>query len=226
MALLLLGGGPVYAQGSALQPAPPNDTTRGIPLDLHGESRFWIRGSSTVNTFTCTVDTVRGDGWLPDAASSVDAASRATSKAVVTVPVDRFDCDNDRMTRDLQETLRADVHPTIRFRLHDATIVSPPDTSGGWYRIEALGHLTVSGTERLVRVHAWGRPLHDSIYRVHGCKVIKMTYFGVEPPTKFFGAVKVHDAIRVHFDLIAEATRTASSTSPTLALTDPPSCGE
>lgn len=261
LCLLLVAGCPaaLQAQG-AFPPATPDtatpnaatpnaatpDTTTGTPLDLLRESRFWIRGTSTVNSFTCTVDTVRGSGRLPATRARANAAEAfapndpqrdpqrdpqtvqqaGTSDVAVDVPVQRFDCGNDRMTRDLKETLRAEAHPTIRFRLHDASVVRVPDADDGWYRLEALGHLTVAGTERLVRVRAWGRPVRDDVYRVHGCKVIKMTYFGVEPPTKFFGAVKVHDAIRVHFDLLAEAANTPTPASPPLALGEPPPCND
>jgi hypothetical protein len=194
-------------------------------LQLLDASRFWIEGSSTVNTFSCHVDTVDGFGPLPTG-SIRTAADRAADTTGLAIPVGRFDCDNDRMSRDLRETLQADAHPHIRFKLHDARVLSGPDTSNGWYRIEALGFLTVAGTERLVRTYAWGRPLDRGRYRVRGCKPIKMTYFNIDPPTKFLGAIKVHNEIEVHFDLVAQpADRSAPSSSP-IALTDSPDCHE
>lgn len=196
-------------------------------LDLLDQSRFWIQGTSSVNTFTCGVGTVRGDGPLPASARAVsDAASTVEGGTTVTVPVQQFDCGNSRMTQDLKEALGADAHPTIRFRLHEVEDVVQPDSVDGWYRLTVLGFLTVSGTERLVRVSAWGRPVSSHVYRVRGCKPINMTYFGVTPPTKFMGLVKVHDRIQVHFDVLAMAAPTAPADPSTLALTNPPDCNE
>jgi len=201
-------------------------------LELLDGSRFWIRGTSTVNTFSCTVDSVRGDGALPTGSSDVStAAERAEGAASLTVPVQQFDCGRTQMTEDLKETLRADEHPTIRFRLHEVEDTVPPDRADGWHRVAALGYLTVSGTERLVRVTAEGRPVEEGIYRLRGCKPIRMTYFGVEPPTKFMGVIKVDDRIEVHFDLLATAASQEPSTlqiadSSLTIPTDSPACDE
>jgi hypothetical protein len=203
-------------------------------VQLQSRSEFWIEGRSSVNTFTCRVDTVHGRGRLADVSSvsSRDATAAAIDgaatepRATIQASVRTFDCGKPQMTQDLKETLNAGEHPIIQFRLQKVEDVSRPDTSGGWYRLKALGFLTISGTERLVRVSAWGRPLSDSIYRVHGCKAIDMTYFGIEPPTKFFGLVKVHDRVEVHFDLLAETNPNSDSTPATLALTNPPTCYE
>jgi len=197
-------------------------------LQVLDQSQFWIEGSSTVNQFTCRVDVVSGHGPMPTQAASVQTAeARAADTTGVTIPVQRFDCGNNRMSEDLKETLKAQAHPRIRFTLHDATVRELSNAPDGWAPIEALGFLTVAGTERLVRVNAWGRSLGDGRYRVRGCKPLKMTYFGIDPPTKFFGAVKVHNQIEVHFDLLAQAARQSAPDSSVFALTDdPPPCHE
>jgi hypothetical protein len=211
--------GQTAARQSAHRPAPIAEADVP-PLELHAASRFWIDGSSTVNRFTCRVGTVEGYGPLPIGnAAGPEAAMDTTGLAV---PVGRFDCGNRRMTEDLKDALQAERHPTITFTLYDARLEARPDTAGGWYRLEALGHLTIAGTERLVRTTAWGRPLADGRYRVRGCKPLDMTYFGITPPTKFLGAVKVHDRIEVHYDLIAQPADAPASDAPARASTDLP----
>lgn len=194
-------------------------------LELTHQSRFWIEGSSSVNRFTCHVDVVEGGGSLPESPASSTAAETVPGDSVkLTIPVQRFDCGKDRMTEDLKETLQADEHPTIRFRLHSASVLAPPDTAGGWYRIEALGHLTIAGTTRLIRTDAYGRALHDGLYELRGCKPLHMTYFGIEPPTKFLGVVKVHDRIVVHFGLVAQPPDQPDPSVSALTFTKPASC--
>ncbi|PEN12275.1 hypothetical protein CRI94_14675 [Longibacter salinarum] len=193
-------------------------------FELLEESRFWIRGSTTVNSFTCEVEAVRGDGVVPRvSASSVPVSLDRT--ASLDVPVQKFDCGNDRMSSDLRETLNASDHPQITFRLDKVeAIESPAETATEWYRLQVLGALTISGTERLVRISAWGRPVNDDVYRVTGCKDLKMTYFGIEPPTKFMSLVKVKDRIVVHFDLLVETPREMSPALASHTLSNPPQC--
>ncbi|WP_084696070.1 YceI family protein [Salisaeta longa] len=191
-------------------------------FELLDASRFWIRGTSSVNTFTCRAPYVRAAGRLP--LSQPVRARPDSLQPRLAVPVQRFDCGNDRMTNDLKETLKAQAHPTIRFQLQRVERVVPPDTTGGWYRLHVLGTLTVAGTERLVRVSARGQRLGPGTYRVTGCKPLHMTYFGITPPTKFMGLIEVHDRIQVHFDL---AVQVASATPAVAAVTAPaptPSC--
>lgn len=142
----------------------------------------------------------------------------------MTVPVQRFDCGHRRMTSDMHETLEAEAHPTIRFELADAAVVAAPDAPDGWYRLQATGTLTIAGTERSIEALAWGRPLGDGRYRVRGCKSLLMTDFGIDPPTKFLGVVKVHDRIEVLFDLIGQPASLPDATPLMITSNDLPSC--
>ena len=45
--------------------------------------------------------------------------------------------------------------------------------------------------------------------RVTGSTRLRLTDFGIEPPTKFFGLVRVHNEIDVHFDLIGARRKPA-----------------
>lgn len=194
-------------------------------FELLEESRFWIQGTTTVNSFTCEVQAVRGEGVVPRVPASALPVALDRS-ASLDVPVQQFDCGNERMSSDLRETLHAGDHPRITFRLEKVEAIEPPsDTTTEWYRLQVLGTLTIAGTERLVRISAWGRSVDDDVYRVSGCKDLKMTYFGVEPPTKFMSLVKVKDRIVAHFDLLVESPREISPiASLPSELSSPPSC--
>lgn len=204
--------------------AAPATAQEGTSFDLLKESRFWIQGSTTVNSFTCHVEAVRGDGVVPRVSTSAVPVSLRES-ASLAVPVQKFDCGNERMSSDLRETLDAQDHPAITFRLDKVESIEPPaETATEWYRLQVLGALSIAGTERLVRISAWGRAVNDDVYRVTGCKDLKMTYFGIDPPTKFMSLVKVRDQIEVHFDLLVETPRTMSSALASHSLSNPPQC--
>lgn len=195
-------------------------------LEPHSDSRFWIQGRATGRSFACEVGRVEGSARLSSQASS--SASDDPATAVVSVPIEAFDCGNDRMTRDLQETLRMEEHPEIRFELVDARVVDETvddSTPSSWHPVEALGTLTIAGTKRLMRIQATVRALDEAHFRLRGCTPIRMTYFGIDPPTKALGLIRVHNEVEVQFDLLAQPEE-GSTDAPfdSLEQLPPPSC--
>ncbi|MFB6232263.1 MAG: YceI family protein [Salinibacter sp.] len=196
-------------------------------LTVHSKSRFWIQGEATTHDFTCQVLSVDGSARLPPTRDPISASTSVEAPEVrVTVPVEAFDCGNRRMTRDLQETLKMKAHPKIRFELVHASVEKrDPDASAQWRTIEALGALTIAGTKRLIRLRAKGQAVDKNHFRVRGCKPIRMSYFGVEPPTKALGLIRVKNRVEVQFDLLARPKGTSGAAPfDTLALGSPPSC--
>lgn len=213
---------------STIARAQPTSSAAGDPepdpFIVLDASSFWINGTTTVNSFTCRVEQVQGRGRLPRVPTSAGPVSLDETPSLA-VPVHRFDCGNDRMSRDLQETLEASRHPMIHFQLRTVErITRPVDNPNNWYELRVLGTLQIAGTERLVRISAWGRPVATDVYRVSGCKELKMTYFGIEPPTKFMNLVKVQNDIEVHFDLLVETRQKTSSALASHSLSNPPQC--
>lgn len=206
----------------------PQSTTAQLRLTPHPDSRFWIQGDATVRNFTCVIDRIEGTAQVPATEDSISTETdEDDTEVVVRVPVEAVDCGNERMTNDLQETLKMDEHPEIRFELVHATMGGRTDTSAQWRRVDALGPLTVAGTKRLTRLQASARALDDDHFRLRGCLPIRMTYFGIDPPTKAFGLIKVKNRVEVQFDLLAQTTSTDEpSPFDTISLTNPPSCDE
>jgi polyisoprenoid-binding protein YceI len=149
------------------------------------DSRFWIEGSATGTSFVCRVDSLAGTAELGD-------SSTRSASGTLHVPVARIDCGNPRMTDDMREALNAAEHPEIRFSLTDVD-VSP---------VQAHGTLAIAGAEQSVSIHGTLRPMETGEVRVTGSARLRLSDFGITPPTKFFGLVRVHNEIDVHFDLI------------------------
>lgn len=200
-------------------------SAQGKHFTVHSKSQFWIRGEATTHDFTCVVSHVGGMGQLPSTQDTVPASADEEQAMVrVRVPVQAFECGNRPMTQDLQETLKVEEHPEIRFELVHASVVTPTDSSAAWRTIEVLGALTIAGMKRLIRLRAVGRALDENHFRVRGCKPIRMTYFGIDPPTKALGLVRVENRVEVQFDLFAQAAEAAEHPLGGLSLGKPPSC--
>lgn len=172
-------------------------------------SSFRIEGTSTVNSFTCRTGEVDGRARLSgDPLRTVAEESRPTPMAQVAVPAGSFDCGKSRMNKDFYEALKAEAYPTIRYELHDAQLISGVQAvrgkaDAGPIKIAADGMLTIAGEQRPVHVVAEGQSLGEGLYRLTGSVPLRMTDFGVEPPTALLGLVKAHDDIEVHFEIVA-----------------------
>lgn len=156
-------------------------------------SRFWIDGSATTGPYTCAADDVSGQATVDGEAVTAD----------VHIPVSDFDCGLPPMNRDFRNALKNERHPTIRFALREADVLTPPSQDGGWARVRALGTLQLAGATRMVAITAEGRTLSNGQVRLRGEHRLRMSDFGIEPPSGMLGLVRAHDGITVRFDVVA-----------------------
>ena len=209
--------------GFLLLPGPAR--AQETRLVLHPKSQFQIQGNASIRTFTCAVQQVDGQARFPAARDTVpDTVPEQQTEVIVQMPVQAFDCGNDRMTDDLQEALDMKDHPEIRFELIHATVGAPTDTARQWRTVNAIGALSISGTKRVVRLEAAGYALDANHFRLRGCTPLKMTDFNVEPPSKAFGLIRVKDRVEAQFDLLAYAADGSAAGLDSFQLDSPPSC--
>ena len=171
----------------------------GGPLDRYDVapgSRFWIDGTATTGGWTCEADEVDGYGVL---------GGGQQLAAEVAIPVRAFDCGSGLMNRDFYRALGAEAHPTIQFTLEHAETLGAEARPGAWVRVQATGTLRLAGVSRRVTVLADGRRLPDGRVALKGDHPLRMSEFGVRPPSHALGLVRAHDAIVARFDLIATA---------------------
>jgi hypothetical protein len=159
----------------------------------------WISGSSNIRHFTCRAKRLSGaiDLRGSPVASEVLAGANLSSQPSLNVAVGELDCGIGVMSRHLHETLRGAEHPTIEFRLwtYEVDLRSPTPTA----RISGL--VTIAGTQRPVTTTAAVRADTLGILHIAGSYAVRPTDFGVQPPRRFAGLLRVRDRITVHFDV-------------------------
>jgi len=77
----------------------------------------------------------------------------------------------------------------------------------------AKGHLYVAGEGRDLQFQVSGTDTGDGALRILGRVTIKMTDFGIQPPTAMLGLLKSKDEVTIHFDLMAEYDQLEEATS-------------
>ncbi|GAB5518686.1 MAG: hypothetical protein RhofKO_09370 [Rhodothermales bacterium] len=169
-----------------------------LRLTLAPSSRMWIEGSSTVSRFTCTATTVQGKGTVPN---QIVRPVHDDTSGSVWVEVRAFDCGNGRMNADFYRALKADDAPLIVFTLDDVTGTA---LQGDTARVEVRGQLALAGTTRQVAFEGQGRRTATGHLHFTGMLPLRMTDFGIKPPTALMGLIRAHDELIVHFDLTAQ----------------------
>ncbi|HKJ44844.1 MAG TPA: YceI family protein [Balneolales bacterium] len=168
-------------------------------------SKIWIEGTTTVTDFSCKSNQINGYGYLPE--DSVETMSTSLPSTYnkthvhVSMQVNTIDCGKKRMNKDMYNAMKAKNHPVIKYDLLNVNGFAPSDTSKNWFKVFTTGKLTLAGKTKVINMIVDGQLLPDGRFHVEGSKQIKMTTFGIDPPTPFWGLIKTKDQITVHFDL-------------------------
>ena len=117
--------------------------------------------------------------------------------ASLAIPVNSLDCGISKMNSDLRETLGGDKYPTINFRLWNYVLLGR-GTPGA---VRMNGLLGIAGQDKMMVVY--GNVFRDAEgnFRLRGNRIIDVREYGVTPPKRFFGLLRVKKEITVHFDV-------------------------
>ena len=143
-----------------------------------------VEGTSTLHAWTMEGSTIAGE------------VSDSPSKAVVRIPVTSIRSDHAKMDKLMAEALKAKTHPEIRFELTETT---PADTASNTFTLKAKGKLTIAGVTKDVTLDVQGTKGSDGRYVLTGTTPLKMTAFGIKPPTAMLNTIKTGDDVTVTF---------------------------
>lgn len=182
----------------------------GVPVAvaLGPGSELWLEGKSTVHDYESrtrelTISFVR-DSAARQPADLDDFEKLVRSSGIrgvdVHVPVSSLRSGKAGLDKNLWKALKADEHPVIRFHLANYTIVPNP-AAGDTVVIRATGLLEVAGNERPDTLDARAYPNGNGLWLV-GSEALRMSDFGIRPPTMMLGTLRVADPIIVRYRLL------------------------
>lgn len=175
------------------------------------DGKIMIEGTSNLHGWACRTSDV-------DAAVEIDAAAavqldvappRALKRVDIKVPVKSLKCGHGAMDNNLYKALNADKTPDISYIM--ASFEAVPGDLKDSFSLKTVGTLTVNGTERKIAMDVVATRLPDGTVRAKGMVPVKMTDFGVAPPTAIFGRLKTGDEVKVNFELTVGAKSIAAA---------------
>ena len=100
------------------------------------------------------------------------------------------------MDRLMHSAFEGDTNPDITFTLENAS----PDAEAGWWVMK--GSLLMAGSTQPVSVRLQQQGPAGRTLRYTGSHALKMTDYGMTPPSAMFGSLHTSEDVTIHFDLL------------------------
>ena len=153
-----------------------------------------IEGTSNVHDWTMEAEQISGTALAQWSQNSL-----AGFKAVkITVPAQKIESGKRIMNKKTYDALQAEKHPKITFELIS---VKNLKTSAREFSGTATGTLKMAGESSIVSIPFKGKILDDNTFQVNGNFSLKMTEFGIDPPTAMLGTLKTGDQITLNYQM-------------------------
>lgn len=153
-----------------------------------------VSGTSTLHDWTSEVTKVYGEAevaWSDGQLASID-------KLALRIPAEGIVSTKGRiMDNKTYDALKSEEHPNIRFQLQQANV----QFAQGNYDIQATGWLTVAGERKSIRLTAKAQPIAGGALTFTGAYTLKMTDYGMEPPTALMGSIKTGDEVTINYNV-------------------------
>jgi polyisoprenoid-binding protein YceI len=175
------------------------------------ESKLWIEGTSNLHGWSCTSEKFDAVIELDAAAASqlATAAPKALKRVEVKVPVKSLKCDHGGMDGNVYKALKADDKSEISYIM--ATFDAAPGDAADAFTLKTTGTLAIAGKENKLSMDVVATRLPDGTVKATGMVPIKMTDFGIKPPTAIFGTLRTGDDVKVNFALTIGAKAIAAA---------------
>jgi len=150
-----------------------------------------ILGTSNLHNWNETVETATGNcnvDWNADGSFKLENLYLDIKVTSIKSP------EGGIMNRNTYKALKADNHPEIIFSLENPIMTGVSANS-----ISAQGFLTIAGVTKPITMQVKVSMKGQGNLTFEGSQIIKMTDYGIIPPTALFGVLKTGDTITINF---------------------------
>lgn len=193
----LVGAGILIGLIGCASATPP--ATRTVNLSSPAADVVWFTGSSNIRAFECSTTqvAVSAEAALEEFERTRADGLPAVRSAAMAIPIRSLDCGISKMNHDLYVTLGGAANPTISFALSNYEVL----TRGTPGSVRMNGVLRLGGKTNSMVVYGNVIRAPDGSLRLRGERMIDVRDYGVKPPRRFGGLLKVRPEVDVHFDV-------------------------
>ena len=114
------------------------------------------------------------------------------------VQVKKLESGKHIMNNKTYDALESDDHPKISFQLNS---VENLYAAGSRFSGKAKGRLTIAGNSKMVSIPFSGKMNGNDQFSVNGDYSLKMSDYGVEPPSAMLGSLKTGDKVTIKYEM-------------------------
>lgn len=163
--------------------------TQTYKLD-NSTSFMKIEGTSSLHDWHIDVENQAGN-------LNLEQSETITVKELnITVESESLKSGKSKMDKNTYKALETDDYKKITFKLTKTSEIKK--ISDNTYELNGIGELTIVGNTKEIPM-SLKLEIKDSMVLISGKNEIKMTDFGVEPPTALLGTIKTGDAITISY---------------------------
>jgi YceI-like protein len=180
--------------------AAPEVNAAATGAVIVNSAKLSIDGTSTMHDYSLSTTRLTVDSLVADATSLLQPG--ALQALEVQIPLNGFASEKDGLIKKFLETMKADKHPVIVFKLVDYAVDGAT--------VRPKGTLTVAGVTRDIDLELNVSEAAGVIH-VRGTRTLSMKDFGIKAPTMFMGMLKTNDQVTIKFELALSLASKASN---------------
>jgi hypothetical protein len=163
------------------------------------ESVLSIDGKTNVNSFTCAIAKYTGTDTLVLHEGGRNVRP-VFVKGSVGLDASTFDCGMAIMTSDFRKTIKSDVYPAIVIDF--ISFERNPSYKQGQENFIGILKISLAGNTKLFEVNCSIETQPSGLIHLKGGRQFTFADFGLKPPTRMMGTIKVQEELHVKFHLV------------------------
>jgi polyisoprenoid-binding protein YceI len=184
-----------------------------FPTKPGGNQKIRIEGTSTVHDWQMESPAIGGvfevESGFPTEPGQEVKPGPVQAKVEASIPVrslKSLEKDgkpySDSMNGIVWKNLKMEQYPKIVYRLNSLTLKESPKSKDGAYVFDSQGDLAVAGVTNKISMPVNVTPMGNKTLRITGNTKVKMTSFGIQPPSPVgLGLlIKTGDEVKLMFD--------------------------
>jgi hypothetical protein len=170
---------------------------------IQKNSNLCIEGKTNINSFRCDIT----EYLQPDTIyfyKNEESSKPISLRGGLSINIKRFDCHQKFITSDLRKTLKADEQPMLKIVLLNIGYFN-----GDAGNIKGWVNIGLAGVSKTVEIDYAVRNGQPGYLELTGSRKLKFSDFGLKPPQKLAGLIKVEQELNVRFQLVLRSVNTS-----------------
>ena len=172
-----------------------------IRLRLEPGSEITVEGTSTLHDWHCKTDKILAYVDVdPSYTKDLSKVAKPLVSVKVNIVAKTLTCGNGTMDNNMYKTLKTDQFQLIKYTMSGYDLLDATQSS---FSANTKGTLQIAGQDKAVDIKINASRLAEGKATAEGEESLKLTDFGIDPPSFMFGRLKVGNEVKVKFNLKA-----------------------